>query len=416
VGLLLITVLIFTSCGRDNDAPESNGQNDLTNDGEIYIPGTPGNGGADATEIPDTSEITTEPTFVYGMTFTHSMELLYAEHFTVDYFEGGHKLLTIFDTPARIAFGEVQRFLIVPEGAAVPNDLPEDIGVLQQPLYDMLVASTPVASFVNRVGGLAHFSMTHTAIGSWHIPEIRQKMEDGDWVFIGTGAAPDFELIAQFAPPLAIWNAMPNPDVLEMLNQLNIPVLVDQSSMEVHPLGRSEWMKLYSALLNLEDEAFTAFNHQVYVVSELTVDEPVGKTVAIFFANTAGQLFVRNAGDYMVRMVELAGGTYIMPNLGPDETGNTVLEPEAFFVGAHDADFVIHVWSLGGRPADIAAMLDRSPILGEFRAVREGNVWGTADNFFQVSDTLGYMIRDINLMLTNDSPDLQLDFLHRLPQ
>ena len=36
---------------------------------------------------------------------------------------------------------------------------------------------------------------------------------------------------------------------------LGIPVLVDSSSRESHPLGRSEWMKLYGVLLDRVDEA-----------------------------------------------------------------------------------------------------------------------------------------------------------------
>ena len=34
-----------------------------------------------------------------------------------------------------------------------------------------------------------------------------------------------------------------------------IPVLVETSSYETQPLGRMEWIKLYAALLDKEDEA-----------------------------------------------------------------------------------------------------------------------------------------------------------------
>ena len=50
-----------------------------------------------------------------------------------------------------------------------------------------------------------------------------------------------------------------NPEVKEKLEQLGIPVLVERSSYESHPLGRTEWMKLYAVLLGKEEAAETAF-------------------------------------------------------------------------------------------------------------------------------------------------------------
>ena len=53
-----------------------------------------------------------------------SMELDYAEQFSVDYDQDGYALLTITDTG---------RFLVVPDGGEIPLGLPEDLVVLQQP-------------------------------------------------------------------------------------------------------------------------------------------------------------------------------------------------------------------------------------------------------------------------------------------
>ena len=58
-----------------------------------------------------------------GLTPAGSMELSYAEQFTVDTFEGGLSLITI---------GGEDRYLVVPEGQQVPQT-GADITVLQQP-------------------------------------------------------------------------------------------------------------------------------------------------------------------------------------------------------------------------------------------------------------------------------------------
>ena len=43
------------------------------------------------------------------------------------------------------------------------------------------------------------------------------------------------------------------PEVKERLEEFGIPVLVERSSYESHPLGRVEWIKLYGVLLGKEE-------------------------------------------------------------------------------------------------------------------------------------------------------------------
>ena len=50
-----------------------------------------------------------------------------------------------------------------------------------------------------------------------------------------------------------------SPKVQEMIEDLDIPVFVDYSSYESHPLGRTEWIKVYGAMLNKEKEAEAIF-------------------------------------------------------------------------------------------------------------------------------------------------------------
>lgn len=59
------------------------------------------------------------------MKVTDSLELLYADQFSVDYYNEDYALITIKDGG---------RFLVIPENAAVPKKIDEDIAVLQKPL------------------------------------------------------------------------------------------------------------------------------------------------------------------------------------------------------------------------------------------------------------------------------------------
>ena len=59
-------------------------------------------------------------------------------------------------------------------------------------------------------------------------------------------------------------------------------------------------------------------------------------------------------------------------------------------------------------------MLAKSDVFADMKAVKEGNVWCTTPDYFQISDTIGSMINDINLMLTADDNTDSLTYLKKL--
>lgn len=93
-----------------------------------------------ASEITQTAETTQEEQT--KLVKTGSMELQYAENFTVDYYEDGYKMLTTLP--------DSQRYLLVPEGQPVPQGLDEDVSILQEPLQNIyLVASGAMDMFAS---------------------------------------------------------------------------------------------------------------------------------------------------------------------------------------------------------------------------------------------------------------------------
>ena len=61
-----------------------------------------------------------------------------------------------------------------------------------------------------------------------------------------------------------------SPEVKEKLESFGIPVLVDHSSYEAHPLGRTEWIRLYGVLTGKEKEAEAAFAKQEAALQRVT--------------------------------------------------------------------------------------------------------------------------------------------------
>lgn len=351
------------------------------------------------------------------LVFDHSMELEYAKLFSVDYYKGGYKMITITnrDEDTEVVSKET-KLIIVPEGMSTPQDLPENTTVLSGPVENMLVASTPVVSLMNASGCLDSIKMVTSDRSSWYMDEVVKAFDENKLTYVGDYKAPDYEYIVSAAPELCIYSTMLTsaPETAEKFKELGITYILDQSTYEEHPLGRVEWAKCYAALCGQEEAASDVYSAQSAYVNELSKAEKTGKSVAVFYITSSGKLYVRNAGDYVAKMVELAGGKYVFDDLNTGKTGTQAMEIESFYEKAKDADYVIYIWSLGGKPATLADFTSYNSVLSDLKAVKDGNVWCTTPDFFQISDTIGSMINDMNKMMTADGGTDKLTYLYKL--
>ena len=321
-----------------------------------------------------------------------------AKNFAVGRLEGGYSLIDVQNGG---------RFLLIPEGMDAPDDLDADITPLYMPLDNLLVASTSTVALMDEIGALSAVTQTTYDVEDWYLPSVKQAVQDGQIAYIGHYKQPDFERIALNPPKLAVFSTMieGTPDVREKLDELGIPVLVDNSALEETPLGRMEWMKLYGVLLGREAEANDAFEAQKQKIETL---EPMREnvTVAMFYITSKGALYVRNNGDYMVKMLELAGGAYAPKGLVEGESGTRQMEMEAFYLAAGDADCILYIGQLGGRPETLSQLLERNALLADFKAVQNGRVYCTGADYFQQAGRLGDLIEDMNRMLSGDDAAL----------
>ena len=91
------------------------------------------------------------------------------------------------------------------------------------------------------------------------------------------------------------------------------------------------------------------------------------------------------------------------------------MEMEAFYAKAKDADYIIYNSTIDGELTTMDEFLAKSPLLADFKAVKEGHVWCTGKNLFQETMGLGNMIQDIHRMLTEETPDEgQMHYIHQL--
>ncbi len=341
-----------------------------------------------------------------------ALDLKYAHQFSVTYYgEEKYALLTI---------GEDEKFLVVPENKPVPQELPADITPLQRPLNNMYLAATSAMDFFCHLDAVNQITLSGTDSSGWYLEEPKKALEEGKMEYAGKYSAPDYERIVDKSCSLAIESTMIYhcPQVKEQLENLGVPVLVERSSYEEDPLGRMEWVKLYGVLTGKEELAEEVFEQEIKGLEGISEQKDTGKTVAFFYITSKGSANVRKSGDYVAKMIAMAGGVYV-PQSAQAEEENALstmnMEMEAFYAQAKDADYIIYNSTIDGELSTLKEFLEKSPLLADFKAVKDKHVWCTGKNLFQETMGLGNMIQDIHRMLTEEEPDPdQMHYIHQL--
>ncbi len=356
---------------------------------------------------------------ISGLEWTASMPLAHAKEYRVDYYGDDYTLITIHDQ---------FRYLLLEEGADVPKELPEDIQILQKPLEHIYASSSSCPDFFRELGVLDQVTMTSTKAEDWTIPAIRDIVLAEDMIYVGKYSAPDYEYICDEGCSLAIENTMiyHAPEVSEMLMRLQIPVLTEYSSYEDDPLGRLEWIMLYGVLTDREQEARTFFEDQVSQMNKVleaeAADSRPDVNVVFFYIGANGSVNVRRENDYVSRMIEMAGGKYMLQELEaalPDSdsgTGSITVQMESFYSAAKDADVLIYNGTLGESLENLKDFLQKSPMLEQFKAVKTGRVYCSKENLFQEVTGTCRMVADFCKVIraVDGESDEDLTYLRKL--
>lgn len=338
-------------------------------------------------------------------------ELLYAHEFTIEHYDDDISLVTI---------GGSDRYIIADENTEIPADFGNDT-VIRRPVNNIYAAASSAIDLFYELDSLDSISMTSTKENDWSLSYMHEYMENGYIEFVGKYNAPDYEYILSENCRLALESTMiyHSPEIKEHLEMLGIPVMVERSSYETHPLGRLEWIKLYGELLGKQEQAKNFFDKKIALLNDITADEQTDKTAAFFYISTNGSVNVRKPGDYISKMIELAGGNYIFTadDLSIDENALSTMniQMETFYSKAKYADFLIYNSTIEGEITSLEQLIEKNALFADFKAVKNGNVWCTGKNMFQQTTGTADMISDLHKIFTDKvSEKTQLTYIHHL--
>lgn len=324
-----------------------------------------------------------------------------------------------------------------------------DLTVLQLPLTTTYVAASAVMAPLCDLGAVSQIRFSGLREEGWYVDEARTAMKKGSMLFAGKYSEPDYETLLREGCDLALESTMiyRSPEVIEKLSALGIPVYIDYSSYEPHVLGRLEWIRVYGALFGHEEKAqqwYASERDRIRAIQKdaetssgeasrsgksteksetktsrnskneaSSIGSSSGRagtdttadlrpTVVYFYVNSSGQIQVRQPHDYIPELLELAGARYLAPDmkgLSGSRKSNVTVSLEDFYSSCRDADYLIYSATLDRPLSSIRELLGKNALFADFKAVKEGHVYTTDKDFYQLSDRMADFAEDVRQML-----------------
>lgn len=264
----------------------------------------------------------------------------------------------------------LQRYILVSQSATLPDILPKGI-VLRIPLKNVVVYSSVHANLIKELGHIDAIKGVCDA-QYFSMPEIVEGLKNGTVINAGSSMSPVTEKIIALSPDAIILSPYQNGGYMDKIPQ-GTAVVQCADYMEMLPLGRAEWIKLFGLLFDEKEKAdsiYATVTADYTSLKELVAAEQVKpKVLSENIIN--GTWYVPGGNSYMAQIFYDAGASYAWSDV--DATGSIPLDMSQVLTKAHDAD----VWLIKSLDADFnyEKLKSQHALNEKFKAFAERNIY-----------------------------------------
>jgi len=220
-----------------------------------------------------------------------------------------------------------------------PFDGTSDTLSIEKPLRRIICMSTSYVAYLSSIGcdsaivGLS---------GSKYVSDPGLK----DVPDVGYDASPAYEKIIALKPDVVLTYTVSSvaPRYVDKLRAFGIKVFVLYEHLEDHPLARTEYVKLFGAMMGRRpqaDSVYATVSQSYLKIAERVVKaDPVKKKVLLNIPY-ADQWFIPGADNYMSIFIRDAGGEVLGAQPGKDES--SIIGIEKAYELSKSADFWLDV-------------------------------------------------------------------------
>lgn len=261
-----------------------------------------------------------------------SMELKYAQWFSVDYFDT-YKLITVLNPWTKLPYW---KYKIFNSKRSPKNEA--FLTTMAIPDKSIVLSSTQIGMF-NKLSLLDKIVSVsnRTLIAN---SELLKKIDEGKVGELGDGLSINNEKAYLTQADIIFttaWDKL-DPNISKLIEQ-NKPTAFVMDWQENSPLARAEWIKFVAAFYNIEEQAASIFNKIEAKYNELkTLSQTAEHRSKILHGTPmSGTWYIAGGQSYMAYFYKDAAADYLWKN--DSSNGSLPLSFEAVFDKAQDADF-----------------------------------------------------------------------------
>ncbi len=260
--------------------------------------------------------------------------------------------------------GVLHRYVLVPDGASLPADLPDGT-LVRTPIKNALVYSSVHTSLMRELGAL---DALRGVVDKQYFndSDIAAGVADGRIADCGNSMNPTVERVIDMQPDAILLSPYQDASYGQIA-KLDIPIIECADYLEYDPLGRAEWVKFYGELLGKRDEADSLYQAVVSAYQNMKDKAAAAQSHPTVVTEMVinGIWNVPGGQSYMARILHDAGGRY--PWAGDPNTGSLALDFNQVLAVAQDVDYWFIKWTNINSLKDLQGAYDLNKEMAAFQ-------------------------------------------------
>ena len=227
-------------------------------------------------------------------------------------------------------------FDILEDGSSIvvisPFDGSSDTLKIEEPMDNIICMSSSSVAALSEIGA---DSVITAVSGAAYLtnPSVRTRHD------IGYDASLDYERIISLNPDLLVTYTVSGaePPYIIKLRDSGVPLLVIHDHLEMHPLARAEYLRLFGALTGLSHKADSVFFHVCERYEAIAKPADEMQRVKVLMNIPYGDAwYIPGQDSYMSRLIRDAGGEVL--GTEPGKSKSSVITLEQAYALSQEAD------------------------------------------------------------------------------
>ena len=302
-----------------------------------------------------------------GKRVTTKNVIHYAKGFSIHKYQG-YSVVKVYNPWPKA--NKEYTYILKEKNGSIPDSL-KQFTIIQVPLQSIVVTST------THIPSLEMLGVENSLIGFPNLnyissEKVRNRIGQGKIKELGNNQSLNTEILIDLQPDIIVGYGLDNNNpTLDNLEKSGLKVVLNGDWNEPTPLGKAEWIKLFGALYDKQQEADAIFSKiekeylKTVEIAKVATSKPTILTGDIF----EGKWYLPSGTSWGSLLLKEAQSNYLWKET--TGTGSLSLSFETVFEKAKEADF----WITSGQFSTLQSMVDANPHYNQFKAFQNKKVY-----------------------------------------